>query len=261
MLATGGFRLGLVAGAVVAVVSIAAWAATGRRPLPLAGLLLVVAALLGMARAGDWPDSERLAGIDPWMWIAAVAATVIGAPLTWDLDRRFPGLAPVLVAISAAGIYLTVPDTEVSVVVLGAALPVAFTGWPWPASRLGGVGGLLAVGLLAATALVGGTARPGAVVGALGCLGLLALEPVARLLAGGHGPFDRLGRRSSLVGSVAVLHAVVVLVASRVAGLRASALDAGAILAVSGALAVALLVALSDPGDDGALGGESAERR
>src|SRR5690606_32918712 len=85
-----------------------------------------------------------------------------------------PGVGPVLVAVTVAGVYLTVPDTEMATVLLGAALPAAALGWPFAWGRLGGGGALATVAVVAWTVALDGRGRLGSVVGGVACLGLLA---------------------------------------------------------------------------------------
>lgn len=146
---------------------------------------------------------------------------------------RRVGLSPVLLVVSAAGAYATTPETEHVVVLLGAALPVAVLAWWRPPLTLGRVGSLLVVALMAWVVAVDGAARPGAVVGGLACLGLLVILP-ALPAAPRAAPWPP--------GLVAVLHAGLVVVCSRVAGLRTSAADALAISALAWALATIALI-------------------
>jgi hypothetical protein len=272
--------VGVLFGLAAAVVCLAAWAWRRRRPgvtTPVVGLALAAAGAGGVAASGGAPATPAL----PWPAVA-VAAGVTGALLA-DFDRRWrsAGLAPPLLAISAFGVYATVPDVEAAVVVLGAALPLALLGWPGPlvdrratagavsptdqgtrsglpgsvrpdpraAGRpppsLGVTGALAAASLLVWTVAGGGGGRPGAVVGGLGCFGLLAVEPLARLLdPGRRGPLAALDPRLAPWSAMAA-HLLLVGVAARVVGRTEtvrSALLVGA-LALAGALVVAVAVA------------------
>ena len=90
-----------------------------------------------------------------WLVIGVVA---IGAPLAADLDRRAGrlGLGPILWLIAVAGLYWTVPDTERVRPLIGAAVPLAFTGWPKRWSRMGAGGVGAAVGLFMWVAAIEG---------------------------------------------------------------------------------------------------------
>jgi hypothetical protein len=228
---------GLAAGAVAALGCLAVWAVLTRRrpgvPVPVAGAGLAAAGVAALAATGGFAARP---GPGPLAW-AAAAAVAAGALLAdFDHRRRADGLTTALVAVTAAGVWATVPDVEAAVVVLGAFLPFALLGWPLLRSAppsLGPAGALAVAGLLAWAALTGGTGRPGSFAGALACLGVLATEPLA-------GRLDRRGRpdgaggaagRAGLLGA----HLLLVAVAARVVGRPAS-------LATGLALAAGLLV-------------------
>jgi hypothetical protein len=255
--------VGLLLGLAATVACLAVWA-WGRRfrpgsAVPVVGLALAAAGAAGIAATGATPVAPALS----WPGMA-VAAVLAGAVLA-GFDRRWRGrgLAPPLLAISAAGVYACVPDVEGALVVLGVTLPMTLLGWPWPpglprrtdgAGHVDaataaqppslGVGGALAVaGLLVWSVATGGAGRPGSVVGGLACLGLLAAEPLARLLDPRHrSPLDRLGRRS-LPWSALAAHLLLVAIASRIVG-RAETLAQALPLALL-ELAVALAVAVA----------------
>lgn len=214
------------------------WGLDGVVPVPgglVWGLALLVVAG-EVAAHTPWPVAFGMAAALPGGWIVASAVelpgpgwsrwlvlgtAVVGGPLAADLDRRVArlGLGPVLLALAAGGLYGTVPDTELSRAVVGAALPLALVGWPLRAARLGAGGAGAAVTLLVWVAAIEGYGRPGSIVGAAGALGLFVTEPIGRRI--GRGAVVGLARLVS-VGAleVAIVLAQVVLVAyaSRVAG-------------------------------------------
>jgi hypothetical protein len=254
---------GLLLGLAATVLCLAAWA-WGRRhrpgsAVPVVGLALTAAGAAAVAATGGPPAPPAL----PWPAMA-VAAALAGALLA-DFDRRWPGLAPPLLAVSAAGVYACVPDVEAALVVLGVALPMTLLGWPWPPGRPrrpGGAGdagsataarppslslpGALAVaGLLVWTVATGGAGRPGSVVGGLACLGLPAVEPLARLLGPGRrGPLDRLDGRWRPWSALAA-HLLLVAVASRVVGRAETVAQALPLALLELAVALAAAVALA----------------
>jgi hypothetical protein len=132
-----------------------------------------------------------------------------------------------LIAFSSLGVYFTVPDTEQARGLVGALLPVAAVALVSRRSSES-VGPSVSVALVAWVGLVGGVARPGSVVGAISCLGVLALGSLVR--------------RPTPV-RLAAVHAVVVVLASRVAGLRQSAWTALAIAVPIMVIAALVLVA------------------
>jgi hypothetical protein len=232
--------------------------AAGARALGLAG---AAALALAGATVTAW-SLVADGGLALGLWTVA-AICVTGALLhDFDRHRRRQGLAPVLLAVSAAGVYATIPDVEAAVVVVGATLPIALLGWPgplaWPRSAaaqpppsLGEAGALATAGLLVWTVAAGGSTRPGSIVGGLACLGLLALEPLARRLGalGGDGastagtlgaprplgPGDRLGWAvlAAQVALVAVAARVVGRTVSAPLALLLAAAELGAILAAA----------------------------
>ncbi|HAS11816.1 MAG TPA: hypothetical protein DCS55_15070 [Acidimicrobiaceae bacterium] len=178
-----------------------------------------------------------------WIEPAAVATIVVsGALLAADRRRLASGLAVALFPISLVGVYITVPETDWSIVALGATLPLIFLGWPVPVVSFGVGGALAASGLLAWVTVSGGDSRHGSIVGGLACLGLLVLEPVARLLAGGRSLLDRIHRPWLSTSLAAFAHITVVILAARVAGLRAEAAEAAAIVALIAGVSISVLV-------------------
>lgn len=174
-----------------------------------------------------------------WVDQAVFATVIVGGTLAAAFHRhwRTAGISTPLMPISLLGVYFTVPDTEQAAAVLGATALLVLLGWPVALLSLGIGGAFASVGLLAWVSVVGGVGRPGSIVGALGCVGLLAVEPVGRLLAGGRSPLELIPARQRTPVS-AVLHLVLVFIASRIAGLQEAASDAARIVAVTGVVAV-----------------------
>jgi len=236
--------VGLAFGAAALLAGVAAWALgrarRGGLVATLAGLAPAAAGVGALAAAGVIP-AGREAGLAP---AVAVAAVLVAGALLADFDRRRPdGLALPLWAVTVAGVWATVPDVEAAVVVLGAALPPALLGWPGPLARsglvaLGLAGSLASAALLVWVVATDGAARPGSMVGGLACLGVLAVEPVARRLAG-RGP----GGQPLPPLPVAVGHLALVAVAARVVGRRETVAEALplAVAALAAGLAVAVV--------------------
>ncbi len=229
----------LVLGGLVADISRAGWPAT---------VLLAVPGAWLTAFATDLPEGT-------WIRVAVLAGVVGGGTLLSDFDARWGrrGLAPVLLAVSILGIYATVPSTDQALVLVGLALPLALTSWPWPVASLGVAGSLASSGLVAWTIAVGGAGRTSSIVGGLACLGLLVLEPVTRGIRRDRPSALELliSPRPRSVVVIALAHLVVVYVASRVAGLRATVAEATVILAVEVTVVLAVL----------ALGSAAARKR
>jgi hypothetical protein len=279
LLSHDGFRAGAPYGiAAAAVVALAA--ALLRRPLPWAGPACAAAMAAAMAQQGVTVEPPTLAGLALlaaggylatgrgtlagaaaalpgaalFAWSAApdevswalptiLAVTVIGGTTAASVDARLgpTGLPPVLLAVTALGVYLTTPDTEHSAILLGAAAPVALLGCPglvgWrPVASLGTGGAFLVPALVAWVVALDGVGRDGAVVGGIACLGVFALEP----LTGGAARGPAAARAHIvLVGAV---HVGVVALCSRVAGLRDSAVDALVLSALAYAVGAAVLL-------------------
>jgi hypothetical protein len=219
----------LLAAGLVALAVGATLAARSRWPVAVAMAAVLPGALL-VAAAADGPVPDWARGL-------VLVAIVVAAPLTMTFDRAAPRFTAPLLAVSAAGVYWTVPDTEQALPVLGAFLAVALLAAD-PAAPPSPGGAAAAVGLLSWTAAVGGYGRPGSIVGAIACLGVPVLVPLVRR-------HPRLvGTRAALtVGAVQV---VTVAVASRVAGLRYSVAAAAAISIVA-LLAAGLVLSLVVP--------------
>jgi hypothetical protein len=210
------------------------------RPLLLVGLVVTIPGAVMLTHG---------TGLPPEHWIAplVVVATVVGGTLVADFDDRHVkrGWAPVMFAVTVVGMYFTVPDTEVALVLLGATLPLVFLGWPVPLASIGAVGAYPAVGALAWTAAYEGLGRPSAIVAGVACLGLFVVEPVSRIVLGFKRTiFDALPKRWWLAIPVAVGHLALVFVAARVAGLRQGVGQATLIVVAEGVTAVAVLWAI-----------------
>jgi hypothetical protein len=173
-----------------------------------------------------------------------VLALCLAAVSLLDFDRRWPGLALPLLALTALGVYATVPDVEPALVVLGAAAAMApLRCLPGPVP-LGPAGATASAGLLAWATAAGGAGRPGSLVGGFACFGLLMVEPLSRrVLPGGCGPVERLGGPHRVAWPVLVAQLALAGVAARVVGrptgLAAALLLAGLELAALAAVAVA----------------------
>lgn len=269
-----GARFGVVALA-AGILAGWVWRRWRDEPAPVAGILFVAASLAGLATVRPVPPSgltglallalagsifrstRRITALPalvaaPGAWLVAFdtnlpgpewvrwlafASIAAGAPLAASFDREHwrTMLGPVLFAVSVAGVFATVPDTEEARLLLGAIALIAVLAWPFRLATLGVIGSHVAVGLLIWVAVIGGEGRSASVIGASGCLAILALEPIARSLPG--------SARARIPSTMSImLHLAVVYVASRVAGLRTDPLEAA--LATGAALIVALVACI-----------------
>jgi hypothetical protein len=178
---------------------------------------VVVFAIVSLVRGLEPPDDIAVAGL---LVGIALAAVTIG-------NRRYAVLVPGLAVISAAGVYLTTPDTEraiqFGVVMVLVALVSLYIPPAWQADIAAP-----ALLLLAWVAATDGAPRASAVVGALGCAAAL--------------PMLRWAFTHPVV--VVAAHAVAVLIAARVAGRQDDALVGFVIVAVDWAVLATVLVAV-----------------
>jgi hypothetical protein len=226
------------AGAVVVLVG-GGWLATRR------GAGFAVRALAAAPGAVLLAATPALRPLVPTEALVALAVvTVLGAVLVPSFDETYAdrGLGPVCLAVSVVAVYETVPDTDLVLAILPAAVLLALLAWPTALGRLGTGGTFGVLGLLFLTVVVGGRGRLSAVVGGLACLGLMALEPAARRLSGGRTLLALLpaSKRSTVVVGVAQL--LLVIVVTRVAGTRQDVATALLVAVPTYALALVGLV-------------------
>ncbi len=224
---------GVVAGLVVLWAAGAVSARSANPPL-VGAVLALPGGLLLVAGADGFPAwTAALLILGP-----ALAGTTIA-----DLDERVSdsGVGSVLFAIALAGMYLTVPDTELVRVALGVAVPVTLLAWPITMAKLGRGGSYAAAGLFLWIAVTEGVGRWGSTIGAAACLGVLVAEPIGRLI----GSRRRVGRRRRPTPAAAAYPAVLVaaqlvlvLYVARVAGFQTLAARATVLVAPVFAVAV-----------------------
>ncbi len=221
----------------------AGWYATRRARLPLAGLWLIAAAVL----ASRLP----LHGVVAEVSVAALVA--VGAPLAaWADHMSGDGTVTLLaLLVTAAGMWVCLPDTEAARAVLG-VLAVGLLGW-WPGRRhpMGASGVLAVVVGLGWVIAYGARGRPAAAVGAAACIGALALGPAVASL------MTRKGRTPAPLLVSAPVHVAVVIAASRWAGLMTR--PGPAALAVLAVLAVGAAVLMVGSGSSSPASSASAD--
>jgi hypothetical protein len=191
------------------------------------------------------PGAVVLAGANEglpagWVPVVIVIGSVMIGATAADFDRRTArfGLGPLLLFVTVAGIYVTVPDTELMRAVVGVALPLVLLAWPYAAASVGAGGAYAAVGVLLWITPIDGIGRAGSIVGAVGAFALLYGQPLGRVLAARlesrmRIPQYRLRRpREMVVGAQVVL----VLYATRIAG-RAETASEALVLLVPGIVA------------------------
>ncbi len=153
-------------------------AVAGLTPAPLlAGMIL--------ALPGAWRLVAGQTFFGPsWVpWLVILGTAILG-PLAAETDRDLGrlGLGPVMWLFTIGAVYSTVPDTELILVLLGVAMPLALLGLPFRLARLGEGGSAAAIGLMLWVAAQGGWARPGSIVGSVGALALFVTIPIGHRL-------------------------------------------------------------------------------
>jgi hypothetical protein len=185
-----------------------------------------------------------------WIRVLVGITAVVGGALAADFDKRHTrpssSVALPLLAVSAVGVYYTVPDTEQALVLLAACLVVAVAAWPLALVSLGSAGAYASVGLLAWVAAVGGIGRHSSIIGGVACLALLVAEPLSRGVTRRRWGSSRLfgkGRGSVVVAGLAQL--AFVIFGSRVVGLLPSVAEAVVVALLELAVAMVALRALA----------------
>lgn len=238
--------------ALAAVVAIGVNLAEGRRLAMTLGVVLLAVGgglLDGRRVSGErsplWPwlivgggallvtTRGGLAG-DVWLQLAAPMAIVGSGYLMskWPEGESSPMLGP-LFLVTAFGIWVTVPETETARVVLGAAIPLAAATSGHIGARLRAPGAYALAGLLVWIVAVSGIPRPASIVGGWASLGLFLLMPL--VVEKGAARLSR--------WSVFGIHAVMVVLASRVIGLWTNVLPA--LVAAAALMAVGYVVLTS----------------
>jgi hypothetical protein len=208
------------------------------RKVDLLPAILAVPGAWWITRMADLPGSE-------WVLWLLFAMIVLGAPMAASFDRHNTTLGPVMLALTVVGAFFTLPDTEEILVFSGVAIPLVLLAWPKPLTRLGAIGTYPTIGLLAWVIAWGGRGRETAVIGAVASLAFLVSEPAARWLSRRSATvFDRLPDTVGGPVLAGLMDLPVVVVASRVAGLRSDPVIA-AVIAVAALVAAAGALVLS----------------
>ncbi len=95
------------------------------RKAPLLPALLAIPGAWWITQKADLP-------VEGWLVWLLFATIVIGAPLAAAFDRQHAkaGFGPVLLALTIAAAYTTLPDTEEILVLFGVAIPLVLLAWP-----------------------------------------------------------------------------------------------------------------------------------
>jgi len=272
---------GIVAGFVVLALGIVLWLVRGRDEVQRFGGLMVATAIVLVLYQSGMLGRSQVAGVillaiaglphrgivvgallaipgaffmigpetaEPGSWLPwfGVLAIILTAPIVAAFDHRYQGtgLPLPLFGIAALGVFLTVPDTEGAMVLLGVAGIAGFLGWPRAFASLGGAGSYAAVGVSVMVATEGATGRPASIIASVAVLGLLLLVPIAIRLrsAGLAGQLERVDAVFPLFAQLALA----VLIA-RTAGRVESVVGAAVLTIGLLTTAAAILVAPRSP--------------
>jgi len=181
-----------------------------------------------LALPGAWMIATETSVVDvAWIRIAVVVVAVLGGAClaSFEGNRRARSIGLLLLPLTAAGMYFTVPDTERAAVFFGVAAPFLCVGWLLRSGpSLGAAGSWALAALVAWITATGGSGRESSIVGGIACLGLFAVEPLSRLVARSRmGVLDvapKDWRRVWAPAPAFTAHLALVYIASRVAGLR-----------------------------------------
>ena len=203
------YQSGMLGLSQLAGVTLLAVAGLFHRSLAVGALLALPGAFLIIR-----PDAAHPQSWLPWF---AMVAIILAAPLVASFDDRYyeTGLPIPLFGIAALGVFLTVPDTEGAMVLLGVAGIAGFLGWPRPVATLGAAGSYAVVGLYMLVAAGGAIGRPASIIGSVAVLGLLLIVPITIRLRNAGWDHD-LDRVDAIVPLVAQL--VLVVLIARTAG-------------------------------------------
>ena len=253
-----GLMVGAVATGILLLAALATKVLGRRRPLPLGGVVIAAGGLWSIADTRPVPNAVVVgvvgvgaaAALASHRWVSPWYSVALAVPFAWVIgfhgdvidvawarvlvtvaasggailvsafdhawQQEAPGLT--LLAVTAIGIYATVPDTEQVAAALGVALPLVVLGWPVRLATLGRPGAAAAVAMLVWAGAVGARGRPASIVGLVACLGLLAATPVGEVLFPRAGTrLEGRGRRSLILVMV-TSHVLLVIAASRVVG-------------------------------------------
>lgn len=193
----------------------------------LAWLIIGVGAIVTTVRGG----------LPGTMWIqftAPILIVIFGFSMSgWGNLPQRRLLGP-LFAITAFGIWSTVPDTDTARVLLGAAIPLLFATLSSFGLRLSFAGAFPLAGVVVWVSATGGETRHASIVGAWACIGILMLLPLLRSKAGQI-------RSGVILGS----HALLVVVSARLFGLWENTLFASLGVLVTAGVAYLILRTLA----------------
>jgi len=162
-----------------------------------------------------------------WLLVLApLAIVLIGSTLAAWSTRLPQESLGIMFAITAFGIWVTVPETEGARALLGASLPMGLATLRPIGAKLGYAGAFALAGLMVWVVATGGEARAASIIGGWACIGAFAILPHYR-----PPPVWFVQRKRT---TTLLLHGLLVLIASRVIGLWESGVVALAAVGIVG---------------------------
>lgn len=206
---------------------------------PLGKLMRIVAwAVLGVSIV--WFAGITEFSVDPWVPVVfPLVILAIGATLRSARTTPLANLLGPMLAVSVFGIWVTVPETDMVVVLLGVLLPMGLATLPPVRARALAPGAFALAGVMAWLTVAGGDTRALSIVGGWAAIGVLPLLPALSLL----------GRQPP--GGVLIfgLHVAYVVVVTRVVDIWDSiAVALLAIVVLTGLSALALVAGTKPAG-------------
>jgi hypothetical protein len=170
------FSHGILSGISVCVIAFVWWRLSRgfqKCPKPPIGLLIAVAFLVLEVIFRPSSFNPRFG---PLLFMVLLALWLSRSIFYWR-ELRYA-----MLCLSMAGIFLTVPDTENVILLVGILVPTTL--FVWPLNRIGSETPANAAGLGAVVAWViclAGQGRPASILVSLGCLGLLMIVPLLQM--------------------------------------------------------------------------------
>jgi hypothetical protein len=142
--------------------------------VPIPALLVIAAGCLVLSRGVPANSSWWLPVVMP------VAIALAGFQVRAWRDSPISLHLGLVFLVTTVGIWLTVPETSGARVLLGTALPLAWATYAPISARISAAGAFALTGLTVWVGVTGGATRPGSIIGAWACFGLLVLGPLLR---------------------------------------------------------------------------------
>lgn len=138
----------------------------------------LLASALAIGASSVWLADQGIESVEPALLYALPGVVlVVAASLFWTSRGRDGQLLGPMVALSFGGVWVTVPETDAVVVILGMAIAFGAATLPPVRGRAVGAGSAALAGLFVWLALFGGATRPESVVASWTAIGLIPVLP------------------------------------------------------------------------------------